>query len=239
MSDVAFSTPHITVLALTAGTAYVMSIAGRRANPPGRKLRITELTLAGILLLIYPIELYYKMERGYPLKDCLPLHLCDLASYIGAYALITRRPLPSELIYFWGLAGTLQALVTPASLGTPFPSIPFFLYFAHHSTIVITAIFVVAGRRDFPRPKAVIRMMLWTQVYAISIGTINFILGSNYAFLREKPSASASLMDLLGPWPWYILSMQLVALIFFTLLYLPFYPHNRRLVKNKLGANQE
>jgi hypothetical integral membrane protein (TIGR02206 family) len=52
---------------------------------------------------------------------------------------------------------------------------------------------------------------------------VNLLTGSNYGFLRSNP-ALASLLDLLGPWPWYILWLEVLAVLLFTLLYLPFRP---------------
>ena len=40
-------------------------------------------------------------------------------------------------------------------------------------------------------------------------------------FLRAKP-VTGSALDLLGPWPWYILSVEGMGLALFLLLYLPF-----------------
>jgi uncharacterized membrane protein YwaF len=40
-------------------------------------------------------------------------------------------------------------------------------------------------------------------------------------FIAHKPE-TASLMDMLGPWPWYILSLELVGLAVSLLLYSPF-----------------
>jgi len=45
--------------------------------------------------------------------------------------------------------------------------------------------------------------------------------GGKVSALRQKPMSS-SLFDILGPWPWYILGADLVALVLFRLMQLPF-----------------
>ena len=54
------------------------------------------------------------------------------------------------------------------------------------------------------------------------------LLGTNYGFTVATP-AGGSVLDFLGPWPWYLLWMQVPALALMYLLTLPFrrYPRGR------------
>jgi hypothetical integral membrane protein (TIGR02206 family) len=53
------------------------------------------------------------------------------------------------------------------------------------------------------------------------VGIVNALLGSNYLFIAHKP-ATASLLDVLPPWPWYLPILEAIALVLIGLLYLPF-----------------
>lgn len=210
---------HVTVLFLTVLATLVMVSLCRRGQEG--MLRPLERLLAAVLLLEWPCNLLISWETGnLDVNHLLPAHLCDVAALLGGWALLTKRQEPSELVYFWGLAGTAQGLLTPA-LGEDYPNIRFFAFFALHAGVVITALHLVIGRRITPRAGAVARAMKWLVVYAALVGLINAALGSNYGFLCDKPP-NASLLDALGPWPWYIGSLGLVAWAFFTLLDLPF-----------------
>jgi len=66
--------------------------------------------------------------------------------------------------------------------------------------------------------RAVIGMLLYTLV----IFPLNFLLGSNYMFLAYKPAEFTSLLDILPPWPVYIPYMEMLGILVFLLLYLPF-----------------
>ena len=60
-------------------------------------------------------------------------------------------------------------------------------------------------------------MMIALNIYAVVVGIINAIAGWNYGYLCRKP-AMPSLLDFLGPWPWYLLSLELVAFLTFLIL---------------------
>ncbi len=213
-----FGLDHLAALGLTLLLAAWLIRRARR-DPAGT--RGQDRALAIFLLAIYPAHLLIGWRLDSLSKDdLLPCQLCDVAALSGALALWFRNQRAAELVWFWGLAGTLNGLFTPA-LDEPFPSTRFLLFFALHGGVVVTALYVVIGLRLRPMPGAVWRAFGWSQVYIAGAGALNFALGSNYGFLRSKP-AQASLLDALGPWPWYILGLEAVGLVIYFLLYLPF-----------------
>jgi uncharacterized membrane protein YwaF len=54
-----------------------------------------------------------------------------------------------------------------------------------------------------PRPGAVWRVYGLTAAFAALAAIGCLATGGNYMFLRHKP-ASGSILDGLGPWPWYV-----------------------------------
>jgi hypothetical integral membrane protein (TIGR02206 family) len=140
----------------------------------------------------------------------LPLQLTDAVSATAILALWTRRALLVELTYFWALTASLQATLTP-DLGQRFPSVYYFTYFTYHIGAVVAACLMVFGCRLYPRRLAAWRAFAATLCFAAIAGIGDVITGGNYMYLRSKP-AHHSLLNVLGPWPWYIASAAAVAL---------------------------
>jgi len=150
----------------------------------------------------------------------LPLQLCDVAILVAAAALWTRRQTLVEVTYFWALAGTIQALLTP-DLPQHFPSYPYLQYYVAHGGVVAAALVLVVGLRLHPRPWAVVRVAGLTVAYTAFVGVVDAVTGADYMFLRSKPPSPTPL-DLLGPWPVYIFGAALVGLVLFAVLDAPF-----------------
>ena len=117
----------------------------------------------------------------------LPLQLTDAVTLAAVAAL--WRPASAllvELVYFWALSASLQAVLTP-DLGQSFPDALFFTYFATHSGAIAAACLLVFGSRRTPRPGAVWRVYGVTVAFAAlaAVGTV--VTGGNYMFLRRKP----------------------------------------------------
>jgi hypothetical integral membrane protein (TIGR02206 family) len=176
--------------------------------------------------LAYPLVV--ALRGSYELDSDLPLHLTDAAAVAVAIALLSLRPFPFELAYFWGLTASLQAVLTP-SLGADdrFPSFFYWHYFVTHSGVVVAAVFLAFGLGLTARRGAVRRVFLATVAWAGVAAAGNLVTGGNYMFLRERPE-TASLLDYMGPWPWYLFSAAILALSLFALLDLPFRHRRRR-----------
>ena len=154
-------------------------------------------------------------------KTDLPFALCDVALLIAAAACWWRQRLLVELTYFWGLAGTLQAVITP-DLNAGFPHLVFFQYLVGHLGIVLAAFYLVVGLGIVPRKGSVLIVFAITVAYTAFVGLIDALSGANYMFLR-RPPGDWTLLRLLGPWPFYIASAAAVALVLIALLNLPFF----------------
>jgi hypothetical integral membrane protein (TIGR02206 family) len=132
---------------------------------------------------------------------------------VAGFALWFRRQWLVEVTYFWGLTGTLQALLTP-DLPQHFPTYPYFQYYVAHGGVVAAALLMVFGLGLYPPRSAVARVAAITVAYATFVGIVDALAGANYMYLRSKP-ATPTLLDVMGPWPWYILAAGLIALVLF------------------------
>jgi hypothetical integral membrane protein (TIGR02206 family) len=211
-----WSGEHISALIATAAVAALL-VAGARlrgdgwAVPAGRGLAVV--ILAGFVCE----QVTYALRDRWTDQVNLPLQLTDAVTLVSVVAL--WRPesaLLVELLYVWALSASLQAVLTP-DLGQSFPDPLFFTYFATHSGAIAAACLLVFGSRRTPRPGAVRRAYAITVGFAALAAVGTLLTGGNYMFLRRKP-AHGSLLDLMGPWPVYILVAAALGLVLFLAL---------------------
>ena len=131
MSDL-LAAEHLGALVVVAAVISVLVVAVRRNAGPWLKVLALVLALDEVSWWVYMA--FGGGEPGQRAQP-LPLQLCDAAILIAALALWTRHRLLAEVTYFWGLAGTVQALLTP-ELPQHFPTYPYFQYYIAHGGVV-------------------------------------------------------------------------------------------------------
>ena len=211
-----FGTSHGLTVATIALIAFICIYAGRKGCLWPRAL------LAFVCLMVFPLNqlVLASLDFTIPLDNLLPCHLCDVAALTAGFGILTQKPLLCELTYCWGLAGTIQGLITP-NLGWDFPHSMYWTFFIQHGVIVIVALYLPLAMNWKPRPGVVPRIIFWNQVYFIFALTINLTLGTNFGFLLEKPEVNSPL-DHMGEWPVYLFWLQFTAIAVMILLLLPF-----------------
>jgi hypothetical integral membrane protein (TIGR02206 family) len=124
-------------------------------------------------------------------------------------------------VFFWGLGGAIQALLTPNIGDYGFPHYRFFQFFVSHGLLIFASLYMtfVTGMR--PTHGSIWKVWGLTNAYMVLIAGFNWLTGGNYLFICHKPE-TGSIMDVMGPWPWYILVLEIVAIISFYIYYLPF-----------------
>jgi hypothetical integral membrane protein (TIGR02206 family) len=218
----AYGPSHLVVLGVFAIGAAVLVWIGRRQTD--QQARLFGRALAVLLLATFIVALVYKLIRP-AIDTSVPLQLCDLAELVAAYALWSQRHWAFALTYYWGLVLSSQALITP-DIGTPeegapdFPHHLFDTFFALHVLVVWAAIYLTWGRRMRPTWRsyrfAVVAALTWA---AITF-TFNVIGGTNYGYLNRKPP-TASVLDVLGPWPLYLIAEIVIVIIVWALMTWP------------------
>jgi hypothetical integral membrane protein (TIGR02206 family) len=163
-------------------------------------------------------------------ETTLPLYLCDVVSLVLAVALITRRPRWVEIGYLWGIGGTVQGLLTP-TLYFDWNTPEYYAFFLQHGGVPVAALTLVFGAGSVPQPGTFRRAVLWSWVYMGGVMLLNVLLGANYGFLNGKPGVG-TLFDYMGPYPWYLVTLQAVAFSLYGLLLLPF---SRQPAETRIG----
>ena len=219
---VLFGPAHLAVLALAALVPTGLILWSRRSGAGVD--RAIRWTIAAVLVLneiVY--EIYGFNTEGWRslLEKYLPLHVCGVSVFLVAWTMIRPRRTAFELAYFWGLAGTLQAIVTP-ELPHGFPHYRFIEFFLNHGLIVTGVFYAVTAMKLRPSPGAVWRTFWLTNAYAAIAGLADWWIGgsANYMYICRRPDTVNPLFFL--PWPWYIPFMEVAGLAIIAALYLPF-----------------
>ena len=199
-----------------------MLVAVARSPSGTRWRRPIALLLA---LLIVGNELLYWARQissgAWQFPRDLPLQVCDVAVFLVGWALCQpQRPRVTELAYLWGAAATSQALLTP-DLSPVLSTYTCWKFFLSHGGVVVGVIYLAAGLGWRPERGAVWRVWGVANLYAAAIGVFNLVYAANKLYLCTKP-LRPSLLNYLGPWPWYSLSMEVLALGLFWLCTAPF-----------------
>ena len=175
--------------------------------------------IAALLLAVFAAGLVQKFCEGQATaRDMLPMQLCDWALFAVVAALLWRSQTCFELGYFWGLCGTLQALLTPA-IATGVEWWRQLGFYLDHAGIVAGVLFLLLVPKM--RPHGLWRALVWSEIYLATALAVNALTGANYGFLAHRP-AQRTMLDLFPDTPWlYVAAINGTAAVFFAAIYVP------------------
>ena len=186
------------------------------------KVNRLRLGLAGLLILIEISWHVWALIVGvWHINHALPLHLCSVGAILSIFMLIKRNYSTFEVLYFWGIAGAVQAILTPDLRGYNFPHFHFVWYFASHGMVILAVLWMLIVEKVRPTWSSLRKTVLITILYALVVYPINVVTGGNYMLLMQAPVVP-TLADFLDVWPGYIFWLPVVALLIATMCYLPF-----------------
>jgi len=217
---VLFGTAHLIALGLVGLGCLVIWLARKRLSERAR--RIIPL---GFAILIYLCEgswqVWMLVTGQWTIQGMLPLWLCSVTSWTIPLLLIWRSYRYYEWAYFMGIIGAVMALSTPDLTIYGFPHFRFIEFLTLHGAIIVAVFYMTVVEGFRPTWKSIPRVVVIVNIYWLFCAWVNSQIGSNYLYTQGK-LPTPSLLDVLGPYPWYLLAMEGLGILFCLLLYLPF-----------------
>jgi hypothetical integral membrane protein (TIGR02206 family) len=205
-----FSVSHQSVIVIVC--AVLIGLYRFRRQLGSYLGRKTEIITAFFLLLIEAIYHAWMITTdSWKVSHAIPLELCSISLFLAVFLLLTQKKIMYDILLFTGLLGASQALLTPY-LNFGFPHFRFFHFFAVHAFLMIVPLYFTWVKGYKPTIYSVGKTMLFLNLLIPLVLGVNNWTGGNYLYLSHKP-ASASLLDVLGPYPWYIFSLEGLALV--------------------------
>ncbi len=214
----AFGAEHGVLVGIFLLGMIAFALLGRALRSTDRGITFARGYAIAIPVVTVPMQTLQLLPGDFTLGTSLPLQICDLSWLVAVYALWTRSPRATALLYFWGLTLTIQGILTP-SLEQTFPDPRYFMFWAMHLLSVWAAVYLVCAIGG-PSWAGYRFTLVCTAIWAASVTVFNAIADTNYGYLNEKPDGS-SLLDLLGPWPAYVIAEVVIIAVVWALMTAP------------------
>jgi hypothetical integral membrane protein (TIGR02206 family) len=214
-----FSVSHFVILAIFILITVIIFLNRKKFND--EKWRKAEMGVAISLILFEIMNHVWMYVNGvWKVGRSMPLELCNIGLILCVILLFTRKKLVFELLFFIAILGATQAIFTPA-LTYDFPHFRFFHFFYAHMMVVWVTLYFTWVKEYYPTFRTAIKQIAFINLLLPIILFVNKQAKGNYWFLRHKPE-SQSLFDVLGPYPWYIFSLESLLIVFSLIAWLIF-----------------
>ena len=153
------------------------------------------------------------------LFSLLPIHLCNISLILAIICFLFPKKGIFEILYYWS-PGAVAAILFP-DVRHVFPNFVEISFFATHFFIIFTVLYDLIFLKFKPTFKGFLASFVWVNILSLVVYKINQILGTNYMYLNYKPAFNSPL-DMFGPWPHYIIIVEIIYILLGIFLYLPF-----------------
>lgn len=192
---------------------------------------LLRIVLAALLLFSDSSYFWHKiyLQVGEPANH-LPLTVCGWAAIMSAFMLLTKRKGIFEVVYFFVLAGSSNALITPAVIMDNGPThFRYYQFWLEHTSIFVAVfymIFVYGYKINFKSMLKSFGVLLILGALAILVNSS--IPNANYLFLATTEVGDSVLNFLPSSFGLRLLIMSSLISILYGLAYLPWYFINKK-----------
>lgn len=171
-----------------------------------------------LIINLIVMDISYRLWSGfYETHDYIgmfSIHISSVSVILAIFTLYRFNQKIFDVLFYWGLILVPQAIITPGIYRYGFPHLRFFHILWIHFLVIYTVFYLLLIQNRKLSPFNLKRVLIITHLYGIFIFIINRIFDTNYMFIGKKASVP-SLIQYLGPWPYYIVVLDIILIILF------------------------
>ncbi|WP_240516009.1 YwaF family protein [Candidatus Izimaplasma bacterium ZiA1] len=194
---------------------------------------LIRLTLAFVMIIADMSYFWHKMYIGADIKDHLPITVCGWTAILGGFMLLSKRQTLFDIVYFFALAGSINALITPAVITDNGPThFRYYQFWIEHLSIFIAVFYMIAVHKFRPNLKSAFKSMGALIMLTIIALYVNAnIEGANYLFLSSTENGDSALNFLPTNIGLRIVIMGSIISVLYFIAYLPWIIKDKDLKK--------
>ena len=213
---VLFSNEHLITMGIGFASCILLVFLGFFTEKKTAFAKIIAIAVLGIKIAEILFRHYYYGET---VAQLLPLHLCPIVIILSIFMMFFHSEVIFQPVYFWSI-GAFFAIIMPEIRDgmSNFASQSFFIT---HFFILFSTASAFVHFRFRPTRAGFLCSFLLLVTLAFVMYFVNNKLGTNYLYVNHPP-VTKSLMDFMGPWPYYIFSLAGIDIAISFFMYLPF-----------------
>ncbi len=221
-----FSNEHLITVGIGFISCILLVFLGFFTEKKATFAKIVAIAVLGVKIA----ELLFRHHYyGETVAELLPLHLCPIVIILSIFMMFFHSEVLFQPVYFWSIGAFFAILMPDIRDGiSNFASQSFFIT---HFFILFSTAYAFVHFRFRPTKAGFLCSFLLLVTLAFIMYFVNNKLGTNFLYVNHPP-VTKSLMDFMGPWPYYIFSLAGIDIAISFFMYLPF----RKNKKSKYGS---
>ncbi|WP_042273401.1 YwaF family protein [[Clostridium] dakarense] len=178
---VTFGPTHLFILSI----ALVITVFICIRKTESRKFEL----FTGSILILQQLFLYswYFIGKYNTFKEGLPLYHCRIAIIFMGIGMILSKDILMKIGSYWGIFGSIGALLFPGLDPFTFPHITQFSYFIGHLFLLCGAVYLLSVKKIGMSKSDLKNVLIFTNIYHVLMFVTNNALGSNYGYMSSPP----------------------------------------------------
>ena len=221
-----FSNEHLITVGIGFISCILLVFLGFFTEKKATFAKIVAIAVLGVKIA----ELLFRHHYyGETVAELLPLHLCPIVIILSIFMMFFHSEVLFQPVYFWSIGAFFAIRMPDIRDGmSNFASQSFFIT---HFFILFSTAYAFVHFRFRPTKVGFLCSFLLLVTLAFIMYFVNNKLGTNFLYVNHPP-VTKSLMDFMGPWPYYIFSLAGIDIAISFFMYLPF----RKNKKSKYGS---